>query len=243
MYIWLMRRSLPRCRPRLQVVSNPLGLFQHFVPAGLYTVRNNLVYLAISHLDAATFQLLYQLEILTTALFSTVILKRSPAPLQWLSLCLLCVGAGLVQTSSGTLPSAALHSPSSTDDGSDLPSRAGAGWWDDKTIGFVAVAIACCASSLASVFSELVLEHTTTSIWARELQFSFWGIILGLVSPILVPYSMVVLVESRHSPSEVTLHRAWSPPAPLHAIRHLPACLPACLPTYLPACLTACLLE
>ena len=44
--------------------------------AGLYTIQKNLLYLAISNLDAAVFQVTYQAKILTTALFSVLILRR-----------------------------------------------------------------------------------------------------------------------------------------------------------------------
>jgi len=54
------------------------------VPGALYLAQNNILFIALSHLDAATFQITYQLKILTTAVFSVLMLGRrythSPSP-------------------------------------------------------------------------------------------------------------------------------------------------------------------
>ncbi|EYC09736.1 hypothetical protein Y032_0059g3019 [Ancylostoma ceylanicum] len=67
------------------------------VPAVLYVIQNNLLFLALSKLDAATYQVTYQLKILTTALFSVTMLGRSLNRLKWLALILLTGGVALVQ--------------------------------------------------------------------------------------------------------------------------------------------------
>ena len=57
--------------------SSPIEIVKVSVPSFLYVVQNNLLYLALTNLDAATYQVCYQLKILTTALFSVTMLKVS----------------------------------------------------------------------------------------------------------------------------------------------------------------------
>ena len=57
------------------VINAPMELLKLSVPSFLYTVQNNLLYLALTNLDAATYQVCYQLKILTTAVFSAVLLQ------------------------------------------------------------------------------------------------------------------------------------------------------------------------
>lgn len=55
------------------------------------------MFMAITYLDAATFQVTYQLKILTTALFAVLLLGKRLQWLQWVSLVLLMAGVALIQ--------------------------------------------------------------------------------------------------------------------------------------------------
>lgn len=79
------------------------------IPAMLYTLQNSLQYLAVSNLEAATFQVTYQLKILTTALFSVIMLGRTLTARKWLALILLAVGVAIVQIPSHNDPADVSH--------------------------------------------------------------------------------------------------------------------------------------
>jgi solute carrier family 35 (UDP-sugar transporter), member A1/2/3 len=166
------------------------------VPAGLYTVQNNLAYFAMSNLDAATYQLLYQLKILTTAIFSVILLKKSLNGKQWISLCVLCIGVGLVQASSVSAPATALppdegETDAGTEQHIDLLAEETK---KNSFLGFLAVLAACCSSGLAGVYFEMVLKNAKTSLWTRNLQLSLFGMILGLL-PVMNDWSSIMQEE------------------------------------------------
>lgn len=82
---------------KMSLIDNWRDCCQVAVPAGLYAVQNNLLYLALSNLDPATYQVLYQLKVMTTALFSVLLLGKRLRNTQWLSLVMLMAGVCLVQ--------------------------------------------------------------------------------------------------------------------------------------------------
>ena len=76
------------------------------IPALLYVVQNSLQFVAISNLPVATFQVTYQMKILTTAAFSVALLRKKLGSTKWLSLFFLAIGVGIVQ-----IQSTAGHAP------------------------------------------------------------------------------------------------------------------------------------
>ena len=82
---------------RQEILHNQRETLKLSVPACLYTLQGNLLIVSLTNLDAATFQVTYQLKILTTAVFSVIILEKILKLRQWFSLVLLFVGVSLLQ--------------------------------------------------------------------------------------------------------------------------------------------------
>jgi len=69
------------------------------IPALIYFVQNNLVFLALSYVDPTTYQVLVNLKILTTGILFRLVLGKELSNLQWAALVLLTVGCATSQIS------------------------------------------------------------------------------------------------------------------------------------------------
>ncbi|XP_072023647.1 UDP-N-acetylglucosamine transporter-like isoform X2 [Amphiura filiformis] len=146
-----------------EIIGRPWDSLKLAVPSGLYTVQNNLLFLALSNLDAATYQVTYQLKILTTAMFSVCMLSKQLNSYKWASLVTLMIGVALVQ-----MPSESKEP--------EKPLTA-----TNQFIGLVAVLCACFSSGFAGVYFEKILKGTKQSIWVRNIQLAFFGVLFGLM--------------------------------------------------------------
>ncbi|XP_032883835.1 UDP-N-acetylglucosamine transporter [Amblyraja radiata] len=147
-----------------EIINKPMETLKLAIPSGIYTLQNNLLYVALSNLDAATYQVTYQLKVLTTALFSVTMLGKNLGVYQWLSLLTLMAGVALVQWP--------------TDTPEDLKKEISAG---SQFIGLIAVLSACFSSGFAGVYFEKILKGTKQSVWIRNIQLGLFGSVFGMM--------------------------------------------------------------
>ncbi|XP_059060126.1 UDP-N-acetylglucosamine transporter [Achroia grisella] len=150
------------------VILNVKDTLRVCVPSFLYIIQNNLLYVSASNLDAATYQVTYQLKLLTTAFFAVVVLKRKLKKWQWLALALLAAGVALVQLSS-------TGSSESDKTSSNLPKQS-------RILGFSAALAACFISGFAGIYFEKVLKESDVSVWMRNVQLSLLSLPFGLAT-------------------------------------------------------------
>jgi len=161
----------PSCRSvfRKLIQQSPIML----LPALIYFVQNNLTFVALENLSAGSFTILNQLKILTTAVFSVVMLGKSLNPAKWRALFLLILGAILVQYKNVT------------SDNSQIEDSLKTHYPSEKLFGMTAVLISVALSGFSGIYFEWVLkrqpvEGERPSIWELNFQLSLYGIILAL---------------------------------------------------------------
>lgn len=126
-------------------------------PAVLYTIQNNLQYIIET---APLFQVLYQLKIVTTAIFCSLMLSRRILVREWLAIIALVIGVGMVQASQ-------------TDIHHDHARN---------LVGIIAVFSACLTSGLAGVLFEKILKSSQSSIWIINVQLSLVSVALSMIT-------------------------------------------------------------
>jgi len=158
------------------IVQQPMDTLKISIPALLYTVQNNALFVAVENLEAAVFQCTYQLKTLTTAILVVVFLGRSVKPHQWFALLILMGGTIMVQEPPGA--------PKVQDDADVI------GAADDKAsklyLGIGATVVACLCSSFASVYLEKILTESKPSIWVRNAQLCIFTIPIAFAGTFMV---------------------------------------------------------
>lgn len=141
-------------------------LLRSGVPALLYLVQNNLQYLAVSNLEATTYQVTYQLKILSTALLSALLLGKRLGRQKWLALVLLTVGVVVVQVTQF----------------SEVGTRSVPAHSVNLPLGVAYTLLATLSSGCAGVYFEKMLKDgSKLSVWQRNLQLAMYSVLIGFL--------------------------------------------------------------
>lgn len=155
------------------IIKQPLDTLKVCIPSLVYVIQNNLLYVSTENLDAATYQVTYQLKIFTTAVFSVLILNRKLFRHQWLALVLLIIGVVLVQLNNSSDGTQKTH-----------PNQ-------NRIVGLGAALIACCLSGFAGVYFEKILKGADISIWMRNIQLSLVSLPLGIITSYIKDWNLI----------------------------------------------------
>ncbi|KAI8907093.1 nucleotide-sugar transporter-domain-containing protein [Powellomyces hirtus] len=165
------------------------------IPTFLYMVQNALNFTAVSHLPAVLFQTVNQTKILTTAVFTVLLLNRGPSPRQWVALCILVAGVVVAES----------HASAATSPASDANAVSAAAAAAEITTGLVAAVAATCLSGFTGVYLERFLKSNASSLWTRNVQ-------LGIYSSLMTFVVGVLFVDGRkeHSPLMLENFNTWT---------------------------------
>jgi len=165
------------------------------LPALLYAIQNNLLFVAVSNLDAAVYQVTYQLKIVASVFFAIAMRGKHVSRRQWLSLGLLFFGVVLVQLqetaraavhSSATASATAtpIASTSSADLEPTQPTQ-------QPLLGLTCVFAACLLSGFSGVYME-IMQQEASAFWLRSLLLGAWGLASSCVALLSADWGRVL---------------------------------------------------
>ena len=156
---------LPRSQ-RSHDVLRTRDMFLFAIPAGIYFINNNLIFVILYYVNSTTYQILSSLKTVFTGMLFRVILKRILSEVQAVSILLLACGAAVSQFP--ICPSVC------NEEGEEVSMFSAAGAW----LGAIVALLACLLSAFGGVYSELLLKKDGQlhSIHLQNLLLYAWGV-------------------------------------------------------------------
>ncbi|KAK4771873.1 hypothetical protein SAY86_013648 [Trapa natans] len=138
---------------RLSTTLNEVSVYP--IPAALYLVKNLLQYYIFAYVDAPGYQILKNLNIISTGVLYRIILKRELSEIQWAAFVLLCAGCTTAQLNSNS------------DRVLDTPFQ-----------GWVMAVVMALLSGFAGVYTEAIIKKRPS----RNINVqNFWLYIFGMM--------------------------------------------------------------
>jgi UDP-sugar transporter A1/2/3 len=139
----------------------------------LYTIANILSYYALARVEAATYTVLLQLKIFTTAAFAVLMLGRNISSSKWRALLLLVLGCILVASPAYNQPKDCSLKVDTENDYDNPRSLL------TSCLGIFSILIMVAISGFSAIYFEQMLKQqgTKVTIWERNFQLAFYSII------------------------------------------------------------------
>mmetsp|Transcript_97629 Transcript_97629/g.304509 ORF Transcript_97629/g.304509 Transcript_97629/m.304509 type:complete len:383 (+) Transcript_97629:127-1275(+) len=125
---------------------------RYAIPSVFYTLQNNLWYYSMSNLDPVTAAVTSQLKVISTAVFSMLILTKQLTHLHWSALGLLMLGLVIMEV------------------GPEAEDLGGGNYY----LGLLSMVVACTSSGYAGVYLELLFKQLNANVWTANLQLQLF---------------------------------------------------------------------
>mmetsp|Transcript_17241 Transcript_17241/g.35209 ORF Transcript_17241/g.35209 Transcript_17241/m.35209 type:complete len:344 (-) Transcript_17241:274-1305(-) len=122
------------------------------IPSIIYLFHNNVQFYTMAYVDAATYQILGNLKIITTGFLFWIALKKYLSRNQWLALSLLTLGAAVSQVSG--CGNSMLSAP---------------------VLGYLFACLSAVLSALAGVYTEFLLKKNNDTLYWQNMQLYGFG--------------------------------------------------------------------
>jgi len=128
------------------------------IPSIIYLFHNNVQFYTMAYVDAATYQILGNLKIVTTGILFRFALKKKLTRTQWIALFLLTIGATVSQINGckGEMLSAPMR-------------------------GYVLGVLSACLSAMAGVYTEFLLKKNNDNLYWQNVQLYGFGFLFNAV--------------------------------------------------------------
>jgi UDP-sugar transporter A1/2/3 len=155
-----------------RMVQNLVTILPMTLPAVIYLFMNMMSFYALSKIDAATFSVIFQLKLVTTAFFSRTLLKTQFSRTQYFALG--TVVLGVIQITLSTLPHSPCHTRLTSQDHHHQRSEDSSRIAFEYYKGVAASLVEVTLSGVCTVYMEKMFKtHARElSIWDRNIQLS-----------------------------------------------------------------------
>ncbi|TDH74167.1 hypothetical protein CCR75_001121 [Bremia lactucae] len=180
--------------------------FYYAIPSFLYTIDNNLNYIILRYMDAATLSMLWNLKIVVTAVLFRIILKQTLSDLRMAAILLLVVGVLMSQSNHVRQMQEAMITKDGSGSEMDMQSMTADKSAKDLGIGVVLVLLGIILSSCASVFTEWTFKRKSSCpfLW-QNLQMYAFGVFFNATGVVLIDRNEVLLNGFFHGYNNWTL--------------------------------------